>query len=65
MDGKTEEAFRFAKKKVGIALQALYEARGALESVGADFCTDLAYDGNTMDGDSLLEVIRDIEDSLS
>lgn len=62
---KGKDPYEFAEEKVGIALQALREALEALESVGADFCTDLAYDGNTMDGDSLLEVIRDIEDSLS
>lgn len=65
MDRKTEEAYRFAKEKVGIAAQALYEALEALESVGADFQTDHAYDGNTMEGYSLMDVIWDIEDSLS
>lgn len=53
-----------AREKVGEAYSALYEALEALESVGADFCTDLGYNGDTMDGYSLLAVVRDIEDSL-
>ena len=64
MADKTKNPYGFARGKVGEAYSALYEALEALESVGADFCTDLAYNGDTMDGHSLLEVVSDIEDSL-
>lgn len=63
-DGQDEGPYGFAREKVGEAYSALYEALEALESVGADFCTDLGYNGDTMDGHSLLEVVSDIEDSL-
>ena len=64
MADKTKHPYGFAREKVGEAYSALYEALEALESVGADFCTDLGYYGDTMDGHSLLEVVSDIEDSL-
>ena len=64
MADKTKTPYGFAREKVGEAYSALYEALEALESVGADFCTDLGYYGDTMDGHSLLEVVSDIEDSL-
>lgn len=64
MADKTKDPYGFAREKVGEAYSALYEALEALESVGADFCTDLGYNGDTMDGYSLLAVVSDIEDSL-
>lgn len=64
MADRTKDPYGFARKKVGEAASALYEALEALGSVGADFCTDLGYNGDTMDGYSLLAVVRDIEDSL-
>lgn len=64
MADKTKNPYGFAREKVGEAYSALYEALEALESVRADFCTDLGYYGDTMDGHSLLEVVSDIEDSL-
>lgn len=64
MADKTKNPYGFAREKVGEAYSALYGALEALESVGADFCTDLGYNGDTMDGYSLLAVVRDIEDSL-
>ena len=64
MADKTKDPYGFAREKVGEAYSALYEALEALESVGADFCTDLGYNGDTMDGYGLLAVVSDIEDSL-
>lgn len=64
MADKTKDPYGFAREKVGEAYSALYEALEALESVGADFCTDLGYNGDTMGGYSLLAVVSDIEDSL-
>lgn len=64
MADKTKDPYGFAKEKVDEAYVALYEALEALESVGADFCTDHGYNGDTMDGYGLLDVVRDIEDSL-
>ena len=64
MADKTKTPSGFEWETGGEAYSALYEALEALESVGADFCTDLAYNGDTMDGHSLLEVVSDIEDSL-
>lgn len=59
-----EDPYGFAREKLGEAYSALYEALEALESVGADFCTDLGYYGDTMEGQSLLDVVSDIENSL-
>ena len=64
MTDRTKDPYGFAREKVGEAASALYEALEALGSVGADFCTDLGYNGDTMDAYSLLAVVRDIEDSL-
>lgn len=61
MADKTKDPYGFAKEKVDEAYVALYEA---LESVGADFCTDHWYNGDTMDGYGLLDVVSDISDSL-
>lgn len=60
MADKTKNPYGFAREKVGEAYSALYEALEALESVGADFCTDLAYNATPW----MLEVVSDIEDSL-
>lgn len=64
MADKTKDPYGFAKEKVDEAYVALYEALEALESVGADFCTDHGYNGDTMDGYGLLDVVSDISDSL-
>lgn len=64
MADKTKNPYGFAREKVGEAYSALYEALEALESVGADFCTDHGYNGDTMDGYGLLDVVSDISDSL-
>lgn len=60
-----KDPYKFSKEKVREARIALYEALQALEEVGDDFHTDIGYDGNSMDGYALIEVVTDIEDSLT